>query len=54
MTITLLLNLVAVLLAAGLLAATVRLSRRPSAAALPAHEWVRQQTAPEPEPAERW
>jgi hypothetical protein len=50
-----LLNLLAVLLALGLLVATVRLAgRRPAGHRVRAHDWPRQQTAPDPEPAERW
>jgi hypothetical protein len=57
MTITVLLNLVAVFLALGLLVATVRLAgRRTVTQSLPAHEWARQKTAPEPEtgPLDGW
>ena len=57
MTITILLNLVSVLLAMGLLVATVRFAgRAPAGRVLPARDWARQQTAPEPETGsiERW
>ena len=59
MTITILLNLIPVLLAMGLLAATVRFAGRAPAAAhraLPAHDWARQQTTPESDTGaiERW
>lgn len=57
MTIIFTLNLVAVLLAMGLLVATVRLAgRAPGRGALPAHEWARQQTTPEADTGaiERW
>lgn len=57
MTITVLLNLVAVFLALGLLVATVRFAGRSSGSTpLPQHDWARQATAPEPDTGaiERW
>jgi hypothetical protein len=57
MTIITILNLVSVLLAMGLLVATVRFAgRAPARRVLPATDFGRQQTAPEPDTAaiERW